>query len=91
MRVTPAAVIYFLLANTEFPRSVAHTLNEVEASAKRLPKHGDVVHSIEETRKFMSDMSLRQLAKESLHEGLDLLQTRFIAVHAQIAATWFPD
>ncbi len=90
MRVTPAAVIFFLMAGETFPRSIAHTLNEVEASAGRLPNHTAVVESITETRSLMSEMSLRQLVRESLHEELDELQRRFIDIDRQITASWFP-
>ena len=88
-RVTPAAVIYFLLASENFPRSVAHTLDQVEVSALRLPKHESVVATISSAKQAMSGMSLRQLVRESLHEELDRMQSLFIDIDREIANAWF--
>ncbi len=88
-RITPPRVVYFLLADSDFPRSIAHCLHELEEAVATLPKSDQVLPEIAATKKALYDLSLRELVRDSLHSELDSLQLRFGAISQKITSTWF--
>lgn len=88
-RITPARVVYFLLADRKFPRSIAHCLNELKTAAATIPKGDQVLPEIERTETVLFDLSLRELVRESLHSELDNLQLRFGVINEVFTDTWF--
>ena len=72
-----------------FPRSVAHCLAELTASSDQLPLNSGVRGSIEKVSSHLSALSLREIARERLHESMDELQQQLGIVHDAIGRTWF--
>lgn len=88
-RIVPLRVVYFLIADQRFPRSVMHCLGEVESSVKKLPVNEPVLAAEREVRDFVMQLHLRELVRESLHRDMDALQEKFCGLHDVIANTWF--
>jgi uncharacterized alpha-E superfamily protein len=88
-RLTPVRVLYFLLADKDFPRTLTHCLLEAKACAEKLPRSEQVTQSIQNTLDVLNGMSLRGLVRDTLHEDIDRLQLELLKIHDQIATIWF--
>jgi uncharacterized alpha-E superfamily protein len=88
-RIVPIRVVYFLLADRLFPRSVSHCLDEIEASIQKLPVNTPVLEATTAVRDFVMGLNLRELVRESLHMDLDSLQAQFSGLDNAINETWF--
>ena len=88
-RIVPIRAVYFLLAEEAFPRSVVHCLNQIEESVRTLPVNDPVLRATRQVREFVEQLNLRELMRESLHQDLDTLQTRFGGLHEAISESWF--
>jgi len=90
--VQPGDVLEFLLRNVIFPRSVGHTLQEIESSIAALPLNtlpSKVTRSV--IRKLKST-NVPTLRGEELHHFIDEIQLRLGKIHDAIVKTWFhPD
>ena len=84
-----ADVIGFLLQNSYFPRSVAHTLDQVEECLANLPQHKDTLKPVREARRRVDRIKPAKLETQSLHGLVDRLQVSISAIHAGIHKTWF--
>lgn len=87
-RITPVRVLHFLLNDIAFPRSVAHCLNELHTSAAQIPANQPVITAIAGTQQHFSQLSIRDLAREHLHQHMDDLQQELGRIHTTIVATW---
>jgi len=87
-RITPVRVLYFLLNDAAFPRSFAHCLGELHTSAAGIPANEPVLTAIDNARRYFLTLSLRDLAREHLHQHMDDLQRELGRVHAAVVATW---
>jgi uncharacterized alpha-E superfamily protein len=88
-RITPARVVFFLLADSGFPRSVAHCLEEIRSAALQLPNNTEVLAGVESIKNAMTELSLRELVRESLHREMDNLQSLFIEFDSILQTHWF--
>jgi len=87
-RITPVRVLYFLLNDAAFPRSFAHCLGELQTSAAGIAANEPVLAAIDNARRYFLTLSLRDLAREHLHQHMDDLQRELGRVHAAVVATW---
>lgn len=88
--VEGADVVYYLLEDGEFPRTIRHCINALIDSAKKLPRSKEVVDFLNETQgSIFDDVDYEQLG-EPLRDYLNDLQTELAAIHDKIARTWFP-
>jgi uncharacterized alpha-E superfamily protein len=88
-RISPVRVLHFLLNDLQFPRAVSHCVAEVRGSVGALPVNEPVLKTIDEFEARMSALRLRDLARDTLHPGMDELQESLATIHAAIGATWF--
>jgi uncharacterized alpha-E superfamily protein len=88
-RIVPVRVLYFVLHDVQFPRSVAHCLAELSASARQLPVSDAVVEAVAGLAAHLQGMSVRGIAREHLHESMDDLQRRLGVAHEAIGKSWF--
>jgi uncharacterized alpha-E superfamily protein len=87
--VKSADVQHFLLRNTDFPRSVAYCLQEIESCMQSLPHNARALKEVKALQRKLKRTNCRELSGEELHGLLDQLQVKLDTVHDEIAATWF--
>jgi uncharacterized alpha-E superfamily protein len=94
-RMTPAAVVGFLLFDRSFPRSVALCIAEIEAALTQLKSRyalragNDVAEDIDALRATLSGLSLDQILAAGLHEFIDFIQRQLILITLRLAAAFF--
>ena len=93
--ITPAGVAGFLLLNPSFPRSVYVCASEANRllgelrSRYGLSGGGDAAEALGSLRACLGDMTINEILRQGLHEFLDLVQRRLIAVTSDLSAAFF--
>jgi uncharacterized alpha-E superfamily protein len=89
-RVLAGTVLEFLLQDTDFPRSVAHTLGEIASCLEhKLPHSEEPLRAALRLQRLVAEADVNKLHDEGLHEFIDQLQLEFGDLHQQISTTWF--
>lgn len=88
-RVKGRAVVRFLLLDTLFPRSLAHSIAEVEACVTGLPRNERPLRSIARLRGLLKKADIGAMDLEELHVFIDKLQLALSKTHEQIRHAWF--
>ncbi len=84
-------VVYYLLEDAQFPRTIAHCLNALADSAKKLPRSKELVDFLIKLQEnIFDDIDYNNLG-EPLREYLNDLQQDLASIHSAIARTWFPE
>ncbi len=83
-RVRGAEVLRFLLQNTEFPRSLAYCLNQVENCLQGLPRNEAARRALARLQRQIQTANMHELAHKDLHGFLDELQIGLASTHEQI-------
>ena len=87
--VEGADVVYYLLEDAEFPRTIGHCMNALVDSAKKLPRSKEVLELLNGLQgNIFDDIDYDNLG-ESLRDYLNDLQTDLANIHNKIALTWF--
>jgi len=87
--VNPEDVLAFLFQSTEFPRAVAHGLQEIESSMRLLPDHKHPLQVVTALHRQLRHTDFSDLVGPPLHDFIDELQLQLVEVHNAIAITWF--
>ncbi len=93
--ITPARVAGFLLLDGRFPRSVALCVREAgELLGALRSRHGlrggaGAAEELDRLRALLGTLSIAEILERGLHEFLDMLQVRLIAVTEDLAGTFF--
>ena len=83
------AVVKFLLTDRQFPRAVAHCLDEVESCLQQLPQHQPAMEQVAALSNWVeAGISLSPAAKR-FRKDLDRLQYELGEIHTQVARCWF--
>jgi len=88
-RIAAGDVEQFLLADPQFPRSVAHSLDALDHCLATLPRNEDARFVLQELKKKVANHRHAEMNGAELHEYIDRLQCGFGEVHDAIRATWF--
>ena len=89
-RVLADQVLAFLLQDTDFPRSVAHTLGEIASCLEhKLPHSDEPLRAALRLQRLVAEANVKELHDEGLHEFIDQLQLELGDLHQQISTTWF--
>jgi len=83
-------VVYYLLEDPVFPRSIAHSLYIIMVSSSRLPRSRELVAYLEDFRNNVYDEVDYDNIGESLRDYLNDLQTELGVIHNKVASIWFP-
>jgi uncharacterized alpha-E superfamily protein len=89
MRVSGRDVLRYLFHDREFPRSVLHTLGEVQGCLAKLPRNEDPLRSLGHAQRFIQEADLGGLGGETLNRFIDEFQIQLGAVHNQVTETYF--
>jgi uncharacterized alpha-E superfamily protein len=89
MRILRDSVIDYLLRDARFPRSVAHTLLQLQACVEQLPNHAEPLGAVLRVKELVAQQTVSELSGVALHGFIDDLQVELGQVHQAIARTWF--
>ncbi len=89
LRVKGSDVLRFLLADPEFPRSVAFCLNAVSERLKGLPRHESAMLSVGRAQRMIDQADPVKLADGGLSRFMDQVQLELIGIGDRISQTWF--
>jgi uncharacterized alpha-E superfamily protein len=93
--MTPGQVAGFLLLNRQFPRSVYLCLYQIELLLAELKaRYGlrggnGAAEQLDALRALLGGLTITEILAQGLHELLDLIQTRLIAVTNDLAFSFF--
>lgn len=88
-RVVGDAVVRYLLKDTQFPRSVSHSVRVAELSLANLPRNEPPLRSVARLQRRLNDAQTDKMSLEELHEFIDELQAGLNSTHESIYSTWF--
>ena len=88
-RVIPEDVLGFLFQSTDFPRAVAHCLQEIEYSMRLLPEHKSALKVLATLQRQLRRTDCSALVGAPLHDFIDDLQLQLVQVHHAIGDAWF--
>lgn len=88
-RILGKHVTNFLLHDGQFPRAVAHTLEEIQGCLERLPHNDAPLRTVARLQRLVKETSGDEVSPESLHALVDEIQLELGNIHTQIALTWF--
>lgn len=88
-RIRRGDVIGYLMQDSEFPRSISHTMLQLQECIRQLPNHRRPGRAIARLRKSINQQDFEDLAGDSLHMFIDDLQEELARIHRIIAHTWF--
>jgi uncharacterized alpha-E superfamily protein len=93
--IIPAQVAGFLLLNRRFPRSVYLCIRQTEMllaelkSRYELRNGNDAAEVLDGLRALLSTLTIAEILKQGLHQFLDLVQLRLIAVSRNLSYAFF--
>lgn len=89
VRINRQDVLAFLLLEPRFPRSLIHTIEQVERAVGELPNAKATVLRASTLRNYLLNAKPETLVQEKLHEFIDDVQVGLIELHDKIAETYF--
>ena len=89
LKVGRADVLKFLLQEKRFPRSLYHTLCEVESCLQSLPHNDKPLKVLSQLQRKVQRTKPHTLVQDELHKYIDSLQLGLSKVHNQIQASYF--
>ena len=89
-RVNGEDVVDFLLKNKNFPRAVAHCLEQADKSCQSLPRSENTLRHLSQARRHLDQNDVIKLLNASqLHEFIDAVQLDLARIHDELNSTWF--
>ncbi len=82
-------VIDFLFRSEAFPRSVFFCLDNIALEAEKIGNGERVLKIVEQSHKLVGGLDPEAITLARLHEFIDRFQAKLIALHDNVAATWF--
>lgn len=88
-QVTGAVAAGYLLHDTLFPRAVLHTLGEIRACLKALPRSATAVRALAQAERRVRDTDFHAVFPDTFHAFIDDIQLDLSSIHERIQRTWF--
>ncbi len=88
-KVRDFEVANFLLADTEFPRSLHFALSHMAASTEKLPNSKPVAKALKKMLKSTYNVEDSEAINMALRDYLNAVQVDLITLHERIAECWF--
>lgn len=89
VRVKGAAVLGYLLQDTQSPHAVLFSLSEVEHSLRKLPRNEEPLRVLGRAKRMVREADVYALTREGLHPFLKELSSAMAAIHDALQATYF--
>ena len=89
LRVQRADILEFLLKRKSFPRSINHSLGQVEKCLSELPEPQDISSKVKEISAMLMELETRDLKQEALHQLIDDIQAALIVIHDSVKKAYF--
>jgi len=89
VRINRKDVLSFLFLETRFPRSLAHTIEQIEKSLLELPNNKNAVERIRALSSYLRNANPANLAQEKLHDFIDEIQAGLIEIDENIESIYF--
>ena len=89
LRIRRADILNFLMKKNTFPRSLTHSLGQLQQRVNELPNPEPVSAPISKLEKELSDLNTAQLKQEKLHAMIDDLQLGLVNIHRAINENYF--
>ncbi len=87
--VDGSEVIDFVFKSEDFPRSVYFCLDNIAIEAGKIGHGEAVLELVDQTQRLVAGLDAESMTLSELHAFIDRLQTKLIALHERVAATWF--
>jgi uncharacterized alpha-E superfamily protein len=87
--VQPEDVLEFLFRSNEFPRSLSHSLEQIERSMKQLPHNDPPLKVVRSVQRRLKRTRVSELRGEDLHLFIDELQLHLDKINQAIFEAWF--
>jgi uncharacterized alpha-E superfamily protein len=91
LRIRRPDVLKFLLLEDRFPRSLLHTLQQVEECLKKLPNNEEAIMQIRVVENQLLEANPQTLIQEKLHDFIDDMQLGLNTIFDKINQTYFPN
>lgn len=88
-QVNGAVAAGFLLHDKLFPRSVLHTLGEIRACLRALPRRTAAVRAVGRAERRVQDTDIHAVFPDTFHDFIDEIQFDLGSIHDSIHRTWF--
>ena len=88
-QVTGTVAAGYLLHDTLFPRAVLHTLGEIRACLKTLPRNTAAVRALGRAERRVRDTDIHAVFPGTFHAFIDDVQLDLGGIHDSIQRTWF--
>jgi uncharacterized alpha-E superfamily protein len=79
----------YLLHDTLFPRAVLHTLGEMRACLKTLPRNTAAVRALARAERRVRETDIHTVFPDTFHAFIDDIQLDLGGIHDSIQRTWF--
>jgi uncharacterized alpha-E superfamily protein len=79
----------YLLHDVMFPRAVLHTLGEIRACLKVLPRNTSAMRAVRRAERRVRDTDIHATFPDSFHAFIDDIQLDLGEIHQKIHHTWF--
>ena len=89
LRVQRADILEFLLKRKSFPRSINHSLGQVEKCLSELPEPQDITSKVKEISAMLMELETRDLKQDALHQLIDDIQAALIVIHDSVKKAYF--
>ncbi|MGQ8365434.1 alpha-E domain-containing protein [Glaciecola sp. 1036] len=89
VRVNREDVLEFLMLDSRFPRSLLHTLEQIEYSTAQLPNNKPVIDKTRQIRNYLLNAHPSKLTQQKLHEFIDDTQIGINEINDQLNAVYF--
>ncbi len=89
MRINRDDVLSFLLLESKFPRSLLHTIEQVERALEELPNNNKINRKVGQLKKYLINAEPAKLTQEKLHEFIDKMQSGIVEVDNAISYSYF--
>ncbi|MFC4701143.1 alpha-E domain-containing protein [Glaciecola siphonariae] len=88
VRINRQDVLAFLLCESRFPRSLLHSLEQIEYSLSELPHNKAPVDKTRQLRSYLLNANPAKLKQDKLHEFIDDIQVGLIEIDSSLNDTY---
>lgn len=89
VRINREDVLEFLLLEARFPRSLLHTIEQVENALAQLPRNKTSIDKTRNLRSYLLNANPAKLMQDKLHDFIDDMQLGLIEIDVELSESYF--